>query len=177
MMNVTRKIPRKWEIRHRIAVRASFFAILVLSVLLAPSASALTVLPEGGGTTWIYQNGTCLAMVAVPPPDDDVEHTDGDDVQIPMRAEWFDYRNPSSQTLENWYVIDAVYEGLHYGNSYKKETTGGNANNHDHFSATVPDVETDTYMTIDYIAYVYNPSSGRTMCYDEGSTWFYFAEP
>jgi hypothetical protein len=163
----------KWEARHRTAIRVACFATLVLSVLLAPSVSALTVLPEGGGTTWIYSNGSCLAMVAVPVPQD-IHHTDNDNVSIPMRAEWFDNRSFPSSTFENWYVIDAFYRNAHYGNYYQKNTNGGHVNDHAYFYATVPNVRTGTSMTINYSAYVYNPSNGRILCFDEGTTWFSF---
>jgi len=160
----------KWERGHRTVIRASCFATLVLSVLLAPSAIALTTLPPGTGQTTIYANGTCDALVVVPQTQD-ITHTNGDDVFVRMWAWWDDYRSYPSAGYDNYYKIDANYRGTHYRAEYKK-TTYGNAHSAVwyEFGTTVPNVQNGYSMTVKYIAYV-NPAF---TCYDEGTTTFTF---
>ncbi len=160
----------KWEARHRTIVRASCFAALVLFVLLAPSVSALTILPEGGGMTWTDDSPPCLAMVAVPPPDD-INIADYETVRVPMRAEWDDDRTSGGPYL-NLYVIDPWYQSVDYQASYPKYVWPNSEDSYNLF-ATVPNVMEDTYMTIYYSAYVYDGQS-NLICSDSGWTYFYF---
>lgn len=160
----------EWEARRRTAIRVICFAGLVMSILLAPSVSATTCLPPGTGETDIYYDGTCDALVVVPQPQD-IKHTSGEGVSVRMWARWDDNRPPGGSGYDNYYKIDAVYQGTHYGAEYKKTTTGGDHSPSWHeFNRVVPNVQTGYSMTVTYIAYV----NTAYTCYDEGTTVFTF---
>ncbi len=143
----------KWEIRRRAIVRASCFAFLVLSVLLAPSVSALTTLPPGYGQTYI-SNTACTATVTAP-ASQEISHTDYDSVYVRMNAWWDDNRQPGGPSVDYHYKIDAVYLGNHFVKEQINWTTPGT---HSiawyEFGTTVPNVRDGNSMTVTYIAWV-----------------------
>jgi len=171
MMKNMKGIAWKWEIRHKIAVRASCFAMLVLCVLLAPSISALTVLDSGDGSTE-YDESSCTADVAAPVPQDVSIPSNGETVRIPMRVAWDDQRTPPGEDWESLFVIQAWYQSTEYRASYPKFTGPGDEDD-DSFYRDVPGVQQNTYMTVYYHAYVYD-DYGNTQCSDGAWTVFHF---
>jgi hypothetical protein len=163
----------KWEVRHRIAIQASCFAILVLSVLLAPSVAALTVLPSGDGNT-DYGDDYCNANVAAPVPQDVSIPSGGDTVRVTMRAEWNDGRTPRLPVTyyESLFIIEAWYNNNDYRQNYPVLTAPGDSSQTS-FYKDVPGVQRYTYMTAYYHAYVYD-DQGNTLCSDGAWTVFHF---
>jgi hypothetical protein len=171
MMNKKKGSMWNWEIRRRTAVRASCFAALVLSVLLAPSVSALTVLDSGDGST-VYNESSCTADVAAPVSQDVHIPSGGEAVRVPMRVQWDDWRTPPGEDWESLFVIQAWYQSTEYRANYPKFTGPGDKDD-DSFFKDVPGVQQNTYMTVYYHAYVYD-AQGNTQCSDGAWTVFHF---
>ena len=162
----------KWETGHISIVRASCFAALALSILLAPSVSALTVLDSGDGSTE-YDETSCSADVAAPVPQDVHIPSGGEIVRVPMRAAWDDNRRPPGVgQYESLFIIEAWYDNTDYRANYPVFTGPGDSGSSS-FYRDVPGVQQYTYMTVYYHAYVYD-NNGNTLCSDGAWTVFHF---